>query len=133
MADTQTVGVSRTVNVYIDDIILGDIDSFNEIVSDKATGSDCALEDISWTVIGHTPDNEVVLRIQGYVERDQFNEIRGLGNSDAEVADEVCCPDCERDLTFDDIQILDEGIIWPCACGYQLKWGDGKWVIPFAK
>ena len=68
MGPDRTGRICANVAVGIDDIIEGDIESFDDIVSEKVTGTIC-LQDIGFKPIGVTEDNyAVIFEVTGFVE-----------------------------------------------------------------
>ena len=60
------------VIINVDDIIEGDIDVFDEIVSEKITGTIC-LQDIGFKAVDVTEDGyEIVFEVKGFIDDDDL-------------------------------------------------------------
>ena len=63
--------IQAQVVVSLEEILDGDLDTLNDTVSEKITGSIAGLTDISFVVAGSvTGSNELILRVTGQVEFD---------------------------------------------------------------
>lgn len=60
--------ISENLVVPFFDLIDCDLETLNDEVSERITGSDCGLLDIEYRAIGITPDNEIIVEVTGNVQ-----------------------------------------------------------------
>jgi hypothetical protein len=59
--------------VSIEDLIDGDMEALNDNVSERITGSEAGLTDISYKLVGRQPQsNETIIGVTGHVEIDNL-------------------------------------------------------------
>lgn len=59
--------IQAKVLVSLTDLIKWDIDTLNDFVSEKITGSEIGLLDITYKISGRTTNNEMILKVTGEV------------------------------------------------------------------
>jgi hypothetical protein len=64
--------LTACVEMDFNDILTGDLDTFNDEVSEKITGSEVGLQDIAYSVVGHRPGviGHVIVQITAAVTDD---------------------------------------------------------------
>lgn len=67
--------ITAKVVVDLDSLIDNNIEILNDTVSERITGSECGLTDISYKIAGATVNNEVILKVTGCVEFSMVEEI----------------------------------------------------------